>query len=103
MAEGVDQHSPLSLPAGQTPRLAAFALSELGANVVVAQLERSSARLWTPIREQRLLLRTLRDGGTDQAARPSIAVAAAAAARRSTLPSGLRGTASTANSRSGTL
>ena len=36
----------------------------------------------------------------DQAARPSIAVAAS---RRSTLPSGLRGTASTAHSRSGAL
>jgi hypothetical protein len=38
---------------------------------------------------------------TDQAALPSVAVAAAA--RRSTLPSGPRGTASTAHSRSGAL
>jgi hypothetical protein len=37
----------------------------------------------------------------DQAALPSVAVAAAA--RRSTLPSGPRGTASTAHSRSGAL
>jgi hypothetical protein len=53
----------------------------------------------------RLPPRVLTDGGKsrrpDQAALPSVAVAAAA--RRSTLPSGPRGTASTAHSRSGVL
>ena len=80
------------------------ALGELGVNVV-AQLVHSSATVCgRRSANSRLPLYLLKNGGkpchADQAALSSIAVAAA---RRSILPSELRGTASTANSRSGAL
>ena len=98
---------PLATPSGRSQRgsdrLAPHARPHRSAQCGFA---RSSATVrGRGTANSRLPLRVLTDGGkprhADQAALPSVAVAAAA--RRSTLPSGPRGTASTAHSRSGAL